>query len=342
MVWTIPLFDAVSVNKAGKSLRIGPRQDILGYHASLEVINNWRSSHAFPLNTIQMNLRRKGRAIDEDCLVAQRIKRLSSIEHKLVRFPSMKLTQMQDIGGCRAILCDVNCVEDLVRSFKSGSLKHKLSSEDNYIVSPKQSGYRGVHLVYRYFSDRNETFNNLKIEIQIRSQLQHAWATAVEVVGTLVRQALKSSQGQQEWLDFFRLMASAIAREEGRPTIPGTPQKLKDLQSGIRKLSRSLRAIERLNQYSHAIKVVTDSEVKARYYLLELRPSVNRLVVSGYNDIGSSNASDRYLEAEKQLDPNQGDEAVLVSVDSIESLKKAYPNYFLDTTNFISIVRRWT
>ena len=51
---------------------------------------------------------------------------------------------------------------------------------DDYITTPKDSGYRGVHLIYRYYSDKNETFNGLKIEVQIRTALQHAWATAVD------------------------------------------------------------------------------------------------------------------------------------------------------------------
>ena len=42
------------------------------------------------------------------------------------------------------------------------------------------SGYRGVHLIYRYNSDRKTEYNTLLIEMQLRSQLQHAWATAVE------------------------------------------------------------------------------------------------------------------------------------------------------------------
>lgn len=104
MAWAYPLHSRADINAAGKCLLAGSGSDIFAYFDALEVINNWRASHAFPLNTFQVNLRRKGRAIDNDCLVAQRIKRLSSIEHKLSRFQSMKLSQMQDIGGCRAIL----------------------------------------------------------------------------------------------------------------------------------------------------------------------------------------------------------------------------------------------
>jgi ppGpp synthetase/RelA/SpoT-type nucleotidyltranferase len=46
--------------------------------------------------------------------------------------------------------------------------------EYSYIEAPKESGYRGTHLVYRYYSDRSATWNGLSIEIQVRSRLQHA------------------------------------------------------------------------------------------------------------------------------------------------------------------------
>jgi ppGpp synthetase/RelA/SpoT-type nucleotidyltranferase len=147
-------------------------------------------------------------------LVAQRVKRLSSIVAKMRRFQGLRLSQMQDIGGCRAVLSSVAEVRNAVKSFKTSSIRHELAREDDYIANPKDSGYRGVHLIYKYVSDRSETYNGLKIEVQIRSQLQHAWATAVETVGTFIQQALKSSQGEDEWLRFFCLMGSAIALRE--------------------------------------------------------------------------------------------------------------------------------
>ena len=79
--------------------------------------NNWRSSHGMPLNTFRKTLRLYATRLDSQSLVAQRIKRLSSIELKLRRFPTMKLSQMQDLGGCRAI---VNSVQT-VNSEKAGT-----------------------------------------------------------------------------------------------------------------------------------------------------------------------------------------------------------------------------
>jgi hypothetical protein len=40
-------------------------------------------------------------------------------------------------------------------------------------------------------------------EIQLRSRLQHAWATTVETVDTFTRQAIKTGGGKAEWRRFF-------------------------------------------------------------------------------------------------------------------------------------------
>ena len=74
------------------------------YSRALTVINNSRSSHSFPLNSLQVNLRHIARRVFDGSLIAQRIKRLASIELKLKRFKTIRLSQMQDIGGCRAVV----------------------------------------------------------------------------------------------------------------------------------------------------------------------------------------------------------------------------------------------
>src|SRR2546430_16654799 len=143
---------------------------------------------------------------------------------------------MQDIGGCRAVLRTIREVDRVGDLFKRSRSNHEFrQAVDDYIRPPRDSGYRGVHLIYRYKSDREITqpWNDLKIEVQLRSRLQHAWATAVETVGTFIRQALKSSQGEGEWLRFFALMGSAISLRETTSPVPGTPMESKELKQEL-------------------------------------------------------------------------------------------------------------
>lgn len=339
MAWAEPQFTRQEVNSAGKSWLREP-ENLTKYLDSLWTINNWRASHSFPLNTFQMGLRRRGRRIDSDIIVAQRIKRLSSIELKLKIRPTMKLTQMQDIGGCRAILSDVRHVRSLVESFRHSEIKHKLLTEDDYISNPRESGYRGIHLVYSYFSDRKDTYNGLKIELQIRSQLQHAWATAVEVVGTMIDQALKSSLGDASWLRFFQLMSSEIARIEKSPIVRETPDSVSDTREELTRFVKIHDPIRRLSAYRSALQYVEEKGSDSHFFILKLEPHANSLTVRTFRKDESKRANEVYLDIEKSLKEDSREEAVLVSVDSISSLKKAYPNYFLDTAAFAKVVER--
>ena len=308
----------------------------------MTVINNWRASHAFPLNTFQVYLRRKSREVDSKSLVAQRVKRLSSIESKLRRFGWLKLSQMQDIGGCRAVVRNVNAVHRVVDLYRDSEIKHRLVNEDDYIADPKASGYRGHHLIYRYYSDKKDTYNGLKVEVQIRTSLQHSWATAVETVGTFTHQALKSSDGEGDWLRFFALMGNEMALRERAPLVPGTPTDHKELVEEIRDCAVQLDVETRLQSYSRALRTVDHPIMQgSRYFLLvaDPQPESTNLSVRGYKRAELDLASEDYLRAEREVEKSGGD-AVLVSVDSLSALRTAYPNYFLDTRRFLTELRR--
>jgi ppGpp synthetase/RelA/SpoT-type nucleotidyltranferase len=60
--------------------------------------------HARPLARVNANLRYYIRKAGADPEVTQRLKRFSTIVHKLKREPTMTLTTMEAIGGVRAIL----------------------------------------------------------------------------------------------------------------------------------------------------------------------------------------------------------------------------------------------
>ncbi len=332
------------VNKAGLVLVNNAASD-LEKDLALSIINNWRASHNFPLNTFQKRLRRVANEINQESLIAQRIKRLASIKYKLERFPDMNMAQIQDIGGCRAIMKNVEEVDFLVDIYKNASsgIKHKLSKEQDYILNPKKSGYRGIHLIYKYRSDKMKLYDDMRIEIQVRTLMQHAWATAVETVGTFIKQSLKSSQGEADWLRFFALMSSAIAIEEGKPIVPETPDDINELKKQIKLLSDKLGVEGHLTTFRDSIEVLSGSKVvkNAHYYLLELDPSEGTVRIKAYSQTQLATASSDYITLEKRI-ANGNRDAVLVSADSIEALKLAFPNYYLDTDLFLEQLRKIT
>jgi (p)ppGpp synthase/HD superfamily hydrolase len=156
MSWALPRYSRQEVNAAGNCL-IAEDQVIWLQDRDriLETINNWRSSHSFPLQCFKMTLLRRAQSVDGKAIIAQRLKRLPSIEAKLRRFPNMKLGQMQDIGGCRAVVQNIKRLERLVSRYERGRSKnptkrHEFVKEKNYIKEPKSDGYRSIHFVYRY------------------------------------------------------------------------------------------------------------------------------------------------------------------------------------------------
>ena len=339
MEWTSLQYSKEEIDAAGQALVDGRAYSNLCIEEMLTVVNNWRSSHAFPLNTIQMSLRKKSKQIDSKSVVAQRIKRRSSIESKLRRFDWLSLSKMQDLGGCRSVVRRVRHADKLIDAYQNSRIKHRLLRTDDYVSTPKKSGYRGHHLIYGYYSDKKDTYNGLKIEIQIRSTLQHVWATAVETVGTFTEQELKASQGERDWLRFFTLMSSVFAHRENRPIVPNTPEKHGELIDELRHYAQRLDVVNRLNAYRTATRVLSDEPKlkNVRYFLLQLDRVNRKIRVSHFRRSDFPRASEAYLHAEGEV---AAGDTVLVSVESLESLKRAYPNYFLDIRRFLYQVRR--
>jgi len=251
---------------------------------------------------------------------------------------------MQDIGGCRAVVKNLMALNQLVSLYRRSRVKHKLDYKNDYIEKPKSSGYRGVHLIYRYHSEKYKNHCGLRIEIQLRSPLQHAWATAVETVGIFTGQALKSNLGSEDWKRCFALMGTAIAMREKATLVPNTPTTRKDLVSELRACVTKLDAQTKLKNYSSVLQLPRHVGLKeAAYYLLELNPTAKTIGVTSYKQKDLKQASEDYLNVERTLGArpeSMGAQAVLVSVGSLASLKRAYPNYFLDMRVFIDEVAR--
>lgn len=116
-------------------------------------------------------------------LTASRLKQMSSIRSKLDRLNG-NLRQLQDLGGCRAVVLSIDHARQFVRE-KTERSPHTLKGVDAYMDEPRDSGYRSHSLVFALEprDASEEGYSGRLIEMQIRSLLQHSWATAVEAVG---------------------------------------------------------------------------------------------------------------------------------------------------------------
>lgn len=347
MAWAKPEFSKERVKRAGAFLIADPPELLpVGWFdqidEALRVLSNWRSSHGYPVNTFQATLRAKLNKLGVDATVAQRLKRTESILHKLALNPSMSLSRMQDIGGLRAVVPQLSDVYALRELFLNSRFDHVLVHQKDYIQEPKESGYRGIHLVYRYNNRKGDgpTYQGLQVEIQLRSKMQHSWATAVETAGLFLGQALKSSIGNQAWLEFFSYASSAFAIFE-RSAVFAEHAHLShsEIFQMVDYLERDLRVIDCLNMYRVFVDY-RDMEGKgSHYYLMRLDPKSQRGSVKAFARADLPTATEQYMQAEREASGTDI-QVVLVAAQSLESLKRAYPNYFMDTAAFVQHLRR--
>ena len=351
MVWTEPKGHSKSkVDWAGDIL-ISETSSSEEKDKALEILDNWRAIHKYPLHIFKTRLKSVSEKMNKESLAAQRLKRLPSILKKLQRRyygnePTMKLSQMQDIAGCRVVMPNVELAKKLHKeSYIHGDFKHKKVNEKDYINNPKEDGYRSIHLIYRYRSDKEgkKGYNGLLVEVQIRSKLQHLWATAIETVDFFTKQAIKSNEGQKEWKDFFKLVSSAFAIMENAPLVLNTPTDKKELYSQIKKKEEELQVIKVMNGWAQAVQVfekVSKEKPNLQFFLLELDITGEKLNIAGYTKGQEEKAISDYSKAEKRNQGKKEYDVVLVGVDATNDLRKAYPNYFADTKEFLNNLKK--
>lgn len=340
MTIPVPNFTRGKVNRAGAIL-ISDAASSSEFAEALALINHWRACHAYPVNTFQATLRSRLKKVCENSLVAQRMKRIPSIAKKLTMNNGMQLARMQDIGGLRAVVDNVAQVRKLHSLYTDGSLTHELIDTDDYIATPKPTGYRSLHLIYRYTNPSAIAYNGLCIELQIRTRLQHAWATAVETIGSFLNQALKSNEGPEEWLQYFKVVGAAFSLIEKCPVAQEfknlTPD---DIFEQCINLEKVLDVRRKLHAFAVAANAITSSKAGGSYHLIILDAIEKTVTISSFGKRRLEEANLAYAAAEQKALEYHDMQTVLVATDSVDSLRRAYPNYFLDTRQFLNALRR--
>ncbi len=314
------------------------------FERAWSVVENWRVAHRYPLNAFHMTLRNRAIHIDRSALTAQRLKRMPSIFRKLYRTTTktMQLTQMQDIGGCRAVVGNLGRLKCLLWEYETKPLRSELSNRRDYIDTPKDDGYRSVHLMYRYSGRASSSYwHRLRIEIQIRTKLQHAWATAVETVDAFTGEHVKFGGGSDEWRRFFALVGAAHAKQEKTSEVPFTPTRERELKEELDHLERSLSVVESLNQYaSIATHLARNKRHSRDWYLIDMKPDENSSYIYTYPLQQFGEAEEEFSRKEREYRDTKN-QAALVSATSVRELKRAYPNYFADTKFFVSNLQKY-
>lgn len=169
-------------------------------------VDAWRRTHAYPLALVTPGVRNwvsqesAGRIV-----VGQRLKRFDRILDKLDRFPTMRLTQIEDIAGCRAVLGSPTEVEAVARRIRR---KWNVRHVSDYRQDGKpMTGYRALHIIV--------VRRGRLVEVQLRTEQQHYWAEMVERTSSRTGYNLKDGGGPAELLEYFEVASALTWQREG-------------------------------------------------------------------------------------------------------------------------------
>lgn len=322
------------VGKAGKALT-SPLSASQERAAALAIVNYWREIHAEALQRALGDIEGLS-GIGPDVLVAGRIKKLSTIVDKLER-PSTPsdLQTMYDIAGCRLVVPDLATLERAYSEIASRPAFDAPKTErHDYIAHPRSSGYRGKHVILHYCDLACN--HKLFVEVQLRTVLQHAWATAVEMHDVAVKSRLKFNEIDNPAGRFFRKAALLIAQLEEQGEIDASV--IRGLADGRPELSYAIEAQKTLKAASNAVYFLSDDTNGdvADYYLVDLVADEQTLELTPLDSIA---ALSRYFE-EEGADREGNRDLVLTKGASKENLAKLYPNYFGDISEFLKLIEK--
>jgi ppGpp synthetase/RelA/SpoT-type nucleotidyltranferase len=331
-----------AVNRAGERLVKGSMTP-----ADIQIIENWRAAHNYVLNTFQASLRRRAKDSGARTPV-QRIKRLETIQNKLKRFEKMKLARMHDIVGCRIVFDDLEQLQSYRKNFNRSRFRHKrrVKTDDDgnavdaydYISFPKFSGYRGIHDVFEYRAKQSgasksaggEKWNGLHIEIQYRTRVQHAWATAVEICDKYTENHGKFSDAEEQYLRYFVIASELLARHFE----PETPRQLKLTD---KELTEEFDALEAHYGMLKTLQGIQPSQEKfdtSRNTLLIFNEENETVEVRTFFEFRK--AIEAYFEIERTKSADT--DVVLVAADDPDSVRFGFKNYFSDAREFVTLV----
>lgn len=335
-------YTAGQIDRAGKVLS-SPTSTKHEADEAIAVMDSWRIAHNRPLEIARATLEFRARSVNPNPTIGTRLKREESIREKLVREPTMKLSKMQDIGGCRVILRDIKEVDNLVALYANDDHISVTDYVEN--PGPRVSGYRGKHIIWRFEGEGEDDagYKPMRIEIQVRTELQHSWATAVEVCSTFTAQNLKSDHplvSDERWVRFFALMGSVMALREGGRLVKDTPSEKGKLLGELNTVASALRVSEIMKRWNTATEIISAAanDPKAHNFLIELQAFDHlraRVNVTAYGKGHEQRAAEDRVQLEKDTRTKLGVQVVLVAVQSVDTLQVAYPNYFSDTQRFL-------
>ncbi|WP_083929186.1 RelA/SpoT domain-containing protein [Hyphomicrobium zavarzinii] len=318
------------IDKAGRLLSTPPDPLTEEYLELEDVFDTYRKTFLPKLteltSQIQFWLTNNG----EHYYIAQRLKRKPQILRKLRRL-SARLTQLQDIGGCRIIVRSNRQVDELKdfieKKIAETEYLNLVRATDYRPRGRDDSGYRAVHLIIE---------NKEKvIELQIRSMIQHYWAESIERTSVIYGSHLKEQEGDPVVIKYFKNLSDIFYElEAGRQ--PGG-----HAQVELDTLRRRAEEIIEASGKGKALGTFVNDDIM-RTLAEKERSSAkginNWIFVFDWNsgsfitwdivDRDPDQAADTYSKYERQYPAEDQLEVVLIGSSDVSTVRKTHSHYF--------------
>ena len=271
----------------------------------------------------------------DEIFLGARLKKRETIINKLqTRFQQMSLYRMHDIAGIRLIFPDVKSLKRFKEKLLSNEETDKkyINTSGNkydYITKSKErTGYRGFHIVFQ------ETEGDIKanIEIQLRTEVQHAWATTVEMWDSEFKDNAKFGLAQEKTIEFFYLLSQFLARFVEDINIRNIDLSHKDLFHKLSSFEKELQILKKLKTIS-VIESNKGARTKSEPSILIKRNLDNNkknIEIIRYRTKTLKDAISRYSKEEQEND-GKSDIVLILS----KNMKRTYNNYFNDLSLFL-------
>lgn len=301
-------FSNTEIDKLGIKIREQSKEQKL---ETLNKLQEFRTSHKNSLSEIFHILLKIKNSVDKKSIVTYRIKRFESIIGKLRRYQKMKLSRMWDIGGCRVIFDNNKDVYDFKEKVSSVL---KIRKEYDYIKNPQKDGYKSLHL----FVESPIENDSRVIEIQLRNQQDHNWATLVEISDLLFDSELKELSKNKTLLRFHLLLSKEHLEVTEKKEIAKIVNKYKYIDK--------LNSVFVRNYLNVRLQwLFIENEYRHKFFLIE----------TSKNNIPIIEAFDNFRDAEThyfnkfKINTNANVVLTYILKPTFEQISVAYSNYML-------------
>jgi ppGpp synthetase/RelA/SpoT-type nucleotidyltranferase len=295
-----------------------------------EVFDEYRKSHLEPLSETTLELQSWLNGYGYDYYIAQRLKRKPQIIRKLNRL-SVRLTQLQDIGGCRIIVEKNDVVDQIIEFLKSKIASTKdltLTRITDYREKGRDvTGYRSVHLLLERAGR--------KLELQLRSRIQHYWAESIERTSVIYGFHLKEGEGDSIVISYFQKLSDAFYElESGRTPSARARLEIDKAKNDAEALIREVGASKAIDSFVNEDIIRTLTEKERR----NPNPINNWIIVFDWGSgqfvswdiVGRTpdEAIEAYVRYENQFPVEKNFEVVLIGSSHVATVRKTHSHYF--------------